>query len=55
MTTEGSSYPAQPAVLCDFCGRNSADAGPMIEGRALVPVSPGRPIAAHLRPMRRRV
>ena len=45
VTTEGSSYSAQPAVLCDFCGRNSALAGPMIEGRALIPVSPDRPIA----------
>ncbi|MGO9914426.1 MAG: ATP-dependent Clp protease ATP-binding subunit ClpX, partial [Isosphaeraceae bacterium] len=45
MTTEDSSSPAQPPVLCDFCGRNSALAGPMIEGRALIPVSAGRPIA----------
>jgi ATP-dependent Clp protease ATP-binding subunit ClpX len=45
VTTEESSSPAQPPVLCDFCGRNSAEAGPMIEGRALIPVSTGRPIA----------
>ena len=45
MTTEESSSSAQPPVLCDFCGRNSAEAGPMIEGRALIPVSTGRPIA----------
>jgi ATP-dependent Clp protease ATP-binding subunit ClpX len=32
-------------VQCDFCGRPSSEAGPMIEGRALAPVAPGRPIA----------
>ncbi len=45
MTTEDSSSPAQPLVLCDFCGRNSADTGPMIEGTALKPMATGRPIA----------
>ncbi|WP_250847067.1 ATP-dependent Clp protease ATP-binding subunit ClpX [Aquisphaera insulae] len=35
----------QAPVHCDFCGRNTADAGPMIEGRALLPGSAGRPIA----------
>ncbi|MFO0889058.1 MAG: ATP-dependent Clp protease ATP-binding subunit ClpX [Isosphaeraceae bacterium] len=45
MSTEGSSSPPSSPVLCDFCGRKSAEAGPMIEGRALLPTSPGRPIA----------
>ncbi len=44
MTTQESSSPAQALVLCDFCGRTTADAGPMIEGRALLPMSAGRPI-----------
>ncbi|MGA7496010.1 MAG: ATP-dependent Clp protease ATP-binding subunit ClpX [Isosphaeraceae bacterium] len=45
MTTEESSSLPQAPVLCDFCGRNSAEAGPMIEGRALVPMAMGRPIS----------
>ena len=45
MTMEDSSSPAHPPVLCDFCGRTSADAGPMIEGAALNPMATGRPIA----------
>src|SRR6516164_8742805 len=44
-TTEDSSSPGPGPVLCDFCGRSSAEAGPMIEGRALVPTGMGRPIA----------
>ena len=30
----GGGIPAP--ILCDFCGRSAADAGPMIEGKALV-------------------
>ena len=55
MTTEDSSSPAQPPVLCDFCGRNSADAGPMIEGAALEARGHGQADRAHLRPLRRDV
>ncbi len=44
MTTEESPSPTQTPVLCDFCGRTTAEAGPMIEGRALIPASSGRPI-----------
>jgi ATP-dependent Clp protease ATP-binding subunit ClpX len=44
-TTEDSSSPGPGPVLCDFCGRSSAEAGPMIEGRALLPLATGRPIA----------
>src|SRR5208337_4282370 len=45
VTTEESSSLAQAPVLCDFCGRNSAESGPMIEGRALIPMAMGRPIS----------
>ena len=45
MTTEESSSLPQAPVLCDFCGRTTTEAGPMIEGRALVPMATNRPIA----------
>ncbi|WP_165074089.1 ATP-dependent Clp protease ATP-binding subunit ClpX [Paludisphaera rhizosphaerae] len=37
------STPAQ--LACDFCGRPASEAGPMIEGKALQPIVPGRPIS----------
>jgi ATP-dependent Clp protease ATP-binding subunit ClpX len=40
--TDGDSTGTTPPILCDFCGRPTSDAGPMIEGQALV--------AAGLRP-----
>jgi ATP-dependent Clp protease ATP-binding subunit ClpX len=40
------STPAETASLsCDFCGRPASDVGPMIEGKALQPIAPGRAIA----------
>ncbi len=45
VTTDDSVSPPQPGVSCDFCGRTNTEAGPMIEGRALLPLSGNRPIA----------
>ena len=44
---EGDSTKGTPPVLCDFCGRPTADAGPMIEGKALVAAGL-RPQDAHI-------
>ena len=38
----GAGHPTH----CDFCGRSTLDAGPMVEGKALVGPGPGRP--AHI-------
>ena len=35
-TNEGGPNQGSPPIPCDFCGRTTADAGPMIEGKALV-------------------
>jgi ATP-dependent Clp protease ATP-binding subunit ClpX len=35
-TTESDPTGLIPPILCDYCGRNATDAGPMIEGKALV-------------------
>jgi ATP-dependent Clp protease ATP-binding subunit ClpX len=35
--TTDNSAGGTPPILCDFCGRTAAEAGPMIEGKALVP------------------
>lgn len=36
-TTDENSNGGATPILCDFCGRSTADAGPMVEGKALVP------------------
>jgi ATP-dependent Clp protease ATP-binding subunit ClpX len=45
--TEGNVAGTPAATFCDFCGRSTAEAGPMIEGKAGVP-SGHRPQDAHV-------
>ena len=45
--TDGDPANNSPPILCDFCGRPTADAGPMIEGQALVATG-ARPEIAHI-------
>ncbi|MBX6315070.1 MAG: ATP-dependent Clp protease ATP-binding subunit ClpX [Isosphaeraceae bacterium] len=42
--TDGST-PGPTPIFCDFCGRSTTDAGPMIEGKALVAAGARREIA----------
>ena len=37
--TDATATGAPPPTFCDFCGRTTADAGPMVEGNALVRAS----------------
>jgi ATP-dependent Clp protease ATP-binding subunit ClpX len=46
-TTDGGSTAGAPPILCDFCGRPGAEAGPMVEGKALVAAGL-RPQVAHV-------
>jgi len=43
----GPQPPAQPPKVCDFCGRNPADAGPMIVGNSLVQAGL-KPLDSHI-------
>ncbi|MDG3006656.1 ATP-dependent Clp protease ATP-binding subunit ClpX [Paludisphaera mucosa] len=43
--SEGSTPAAPNPLACDFCGRSAAEAGPMIEGKALQAIAPGSAIA----------
>ncbi|GAC1472493.1 MAG: ATP-dependent Clp protease ATP-binding subunit ClpX [Isosphaeraceae bacterium] len=43
--TDGDESKATPPTLCDFCGRPTAEAGPMVEGSALAQAGLQRPNA----------
>ncbi|WP_076350571.1 ATP-dependent Clp protease ATP-binding subunit ClpX [Paludisphaera borealis] len=43
--SQGSTPGGTPPISCDFCGRSSTEAGPMIEGKALQSLGPGHAIA----------
>jgi len=43
--SEGGNLGGQAPISCDFCGRGSAEAGPMIEGKALRANEPDHAIA----------
>jgi len=43
--SQGSTTGGTPPISCDFCGRSSTEAGPMIEGKALQSMGPGQSIA----------
>ncbi|WP_337177490.1 ATP-dependent Clp protease ATP-binding subunit ClpX [Paludisphaera sp.] len=43
--SDGSTPDGNAPLACDFCGRPASDVGPMIEGKALQPLAPGRTIA----------
>lgn len=47
MTAPNGGEPTAGAapIFCDFCGRTSADAGPMIEGKALAATDPRHEVA----------
>ena len=45
--TEGHAAGGPPQTFCDFCGRPTTDAGPMVEGKALVALG-ARPQDAHI-------
>ena len=45
--TDGNETKGPPPTLCDFCGRPTLDAGPMVEGNALAEAGQ-RPLNAHI-------
>jgi ATP-dependent Clp protease ATP-binding subunit ClpX len=46
-STDGGKPGGSPPTYCDFCGRATTDAGPMVEGRALAQANL-RPQVAHI-------